>query len=83
MKLEVREIKPVEPPKEYVLTLDQNELEVLYAVLNKTGGYDNDLGWRPIVNRLHSGLRRHAKIETYSILGMDGNVLANPKVKPL
>jgi hypothetical protein len=63
MKIEVREIKPVEPPKEYVLTFDQNELDVVVACLGKTGGYDGEQGWRPILNKIYEAVYRHAKVK--------------------
>jgi hypothetical protein len=83
MQIEVRKIKPVDPPKEYVLTINQNELEVLRAILGQTSGYDGDTGWRSIVDQLYVGLKLHAKVEAYSIVDFDGSILSHPKVKPI
>lgn len=60
MKIEVKEIKPVDPPKEYILTLNQNELDLLVALMGKQGGYDGPQGWRELMNKLHEGLQKYA-----------------------
>jgi hypothetical protein len=83
MRVEVREVKPVEPPKEFVLTLNQDELDVIVAVLGKTGGYDGPKGWRSLMNTIWNELHRHAtKRVIYSILNSDGKFPNRDRVVP-
>ena len=73
MKLEVKEIKPVDPPKEYVLTLNQNELDLVAVVIGKTGGYDGPKGWRNLSDGIWYKIYPHAtKRLTGSILDSKG-----------
>jgi hypothetical protein len=60
MQFEVKEIKPIAPPKEYVLTLDQNELDYLAHLIGSTGGWDGEGGWRQIGNGMGSKLYEHS-----------------------
>ena len=64
MKVEVKEIKPVDPPKEYILTLNQNELDLIVAVLGRANGYDGRLGWRELLNHIYIQLYPKAKIKS-------------------
>lgn len=59
MKIEVKRIEPVNPPKEYVLTLNQNELDLISACLGKTGGYDGPKGWRMLLDSLWDKIYPH------------------------
>jgi hypothetical protein len=78
MKIEVIELKPVDPPKEYLLTLSQDELDVVVACLGKTGGYDGPKGWRRLMDGVWSQMHRYATERAiYSILNADGKFPSN------
>jgi hypothetical protein len=63
MKLEVVEVKPVDPPKEYVLTLNQNELDLITVCLGGVRGYDGPSGWRELLNKIYPELHQKTKIK--------------------
>lgn len=61
MKIEVKEVKPVEPPKEYVITLDQVELDLVTTLLENIGGYDDPYGYRHTLNLIYENLSVYKK----------------------
>jgi hypothetical protein len=63
MKLEVVEVKPVDPPKEYILTLNQNELDLITVCLSRVRGWDGPSGWRELLNKIYHELHKKTKIE--------------------
>lgn len=84
MKVEVKEVKPVvEPPKEYILTLDQNEMDLLVCVFGRIGGYDGPGGWREIINKIYDSVLLFGKVDAvHSMLDECGYIKGHPPVKP-
>jgi hypothetical protein len=71
MEVEVKEVKPVDPPKQYVLTFDQVELDIVVAALGRCGGYDGPKGYRVVLNAMYGELHPHAlKRNVMSSYGM-------------
>lgn len=78
MQIEVIKVKPVPPPKEYILRLNQNELDVLAAIMGKTGGYDGPHGWRELMNKMYSNIKNNATDRSlYEILNHQGQFPSN------
>jgi len=63
MKIQVISEPVVVPPKTYTLTLNQPEMDVLYAVLGCIGGYDGPQGYREVLNHMYNGIKRHAFVK--------------------
>lgn len=78
MHIEIIEVKPVPPPKEYILRLNQNELDLLAALMGKTGGYDGPNGWRELLNRMYVDIKPKATATgLYDILNQQGQFPSN------
>jgi len=83
MKLEVKEIKPVAPPKEYILTLNQNELDLIHLILSRTGRYDGSEGWRNCVDEIYTKTMNYATIRNSGfVFDERGYIKSNPDFKP-
>ena len=59
MKLEIKEIKPIAPPKEYIVTLDQVEFDVIVALVGRACGYDGPRGYREVASNIYNSLKPH------------------------
>jgi hypothetical protein len=80
MKVEVKEIKPVEPPKEYVLTLNQNEMDLLVRVFGRIGGAGP---WKPIVFHIYEKTHTYGRVcMEQSMLDAHGDLYNKPEVFP-
>lgn len=81
--VEVIEIKPVDPPKGYLLRINQEELDFLICILGGIGGYDSSDGWRSLVDNLYGELYIHFKRELRTESIFEGNLMvkSNPIVK--
>lgn len=88
MQIEVIEIKPVDPPKEYILRIDQNELDLIAAVIGSIGDYDGPKGWREVGDNIYRALESHMTSKhrfgnlADKILKVKPIINSNPSVKP-
>lgn len=81
MKLEVVELKPVAPPKEYALTLSQSELDVIVAAIGGIGGYDGNNGWKSIINQLYRELSSSIVVPSHDFIAY-GEIMKHPLKNP-
>lgn len=84
MQIEVIEVKPVPPPKEYILRLNQNELDLIAMLVGRTGGFDGEGGWKCVLDRIWKEIFPHSTYKSSDgILDNIGHIKSKPKVKPV
>ena len=61
--VEVIEIKPVDPPKEYLIKVSQDEMNFLSTLVGSVWGYDEPGGWKELLSKLYEDLYKHSSIK--------------------
>jgi len=79
MQVEVKEVKPVEPPKRYVLTLNQAELDILIGLMGKQGGFDGPDGYRNIMDKMYFSLYKYQQVRDI-FSGLHGMIPSEKRV---
>ena len=81
--VEVIEIKPVDPPKEYLIRVSQDEMNLLAALLGSISGYDGVGGWKELSGQLYSNFVYHSttQMRGVDILDVTPSYRSTPRIK--